>query len=205
LIKRFCKYCEKDITDDWPKLKKVCSEPGCIKKHKDFKNADMRIRNRMRYIELKRNRMKGTTCLKCNIEIPIEQDLRIPVCLDPECIKWWDMERSKRRLKLQQKRYYNKKGKRPKVTPKRERFDVSTVKPDDFFDQKMYEKQQAKLEKPNGRTCQWPTGCNEKLTGNFKKLCPFHHQMNSRRGDIIRWENGWDGTNAGLKRASPGL
>jgi hypothetical protein len=198
LTKRFCKYCGKDITEFWPKMKVKCDSAECMEKHKDFQRADMRIRNRIRYMELKRNRMKGTTCLNCNVEIPIEQDVRLPVCLDPACMLWWDQERAKRKAAQQKKRYYKYKNKpKPKETPKQPAFNLSEVKKEDFFNQRMYEEQQAVLEKPNGRICQWPSGCGKPLTGNSRNLCKYHQGLNERRADIFLWDNGYDGTTGG--------
>jgi hypothetical protein len=188
LTKRFCKYCDKDITADWPKLKVMCQSPECREKHRLIRNADIRIRNRIRYIKLKRNRMKGTVCLHCDIEIPVEQDLRVPVCLDPACMLWWDQERVKRKTQLQRTRYYKNKGKpKSKWQPKQPVFKLSEVKPEDLFTQAMYEKRQAEYNKPNGRICEY-LGCNEKLSGNYRKLCPTHNAINVQKANGILWD-----------------
>jgi hypothetical protein len=50
-----------------------------------------------------------------------------------------------------------------------------------------YEREQRELQKPNGRTCTW-SGCNEKLRGANRRLCPTHDEKNKRRGDAIWWE-----------------
>jgi hypothetical protein len=188
LTKRVCKYCGKDITDKWPKMKVMCQSKKCRDKHRLLRNADIRIRNRIRYMALKRNRMKGTTCLNCNTEIQIEQDVRIPVCLDPACGLWWDQERVKRKTQLQQARYYKNKGKpKSKVKPKQPVFKLSEVKPEDFFNQKIYERRQAEFNKPNGRVCEYP-GCKEKLSGNYRKLCPTHNAINVQKANGILWD-----------------
>jgi hypothetical protein len=198
LTKRFCKYCEKDITSGWPKLKVMCQSPECRDKHRLVRNADIRIRNRIRYMELKQHRMKGTTCLNCNVEIPVEQDVRIPVCLDPACGLWWDKERVKRKTQMQRARYYKNKHKpSPKVKPIQPAFKLSDVKPEDFFNQTIYERQQAELEKPNGRTCQWPSGCGKPLIGNNRQLCKYHQGLNEQRGNIFLWDKGYDGSTGG--------
>jgi hypothetical protein len=184
----------------------MCHSRECRDKHRLERNADIRIRNRIRYMKLKRNRMKGTTCLNCNTKIPIEQDVRVPVCLDPACVLWWDTERVKRKNQMQKVRYYKNKNKpSPKVKPAQPVFKLSEIKQEDFFNQRIYEKQQAELKKPNGRICQWPSGCDNKLLGNSRKLCKYHQGLNEKRGDIFLWDNGYDGVGGGKhKRAMTG-
>jgi hypothetical protein len=188
LTKRFCKYCSVDITGGWPELRSSCGKPECIKKRTEARYEYMRRKSRLRYLKAKKKWTKGTICLHCNVEIPIEQDIRIPVCLDPKCMEWWQVEKLQWKAKEQTRRYYKNKGKpRSKSKPKQSVFRLSDVKPEDYFDQKMFEKRQAEFNKPNGRVCEYP-GCGEKLSGNYRKLCPTHNGINVQKANGILWD-----------------
>jgi len=198
---RFCKFCPTEITKEWPRLKTLCDDPECVEKHRQEKLAYMRIKSKERYDKLKLAKRTITKCLKCGGDIPFEQDTRRDVCLDEECIAWWLARIRKRKIRNQLRRYHEDKPKKvaPAPIPVKQLF-LAKVKEEDYFDQKMFDKQEAEFNKPNGRVCEYP-GCGEKLKGNYRKLCPFHNGVNAQKANGIMWENGWDGGDVGERRS----
>jgi hypothetical protein len=191
MAKRVCKYCLIDITDKWPVLKTICTKEACREKHYRDVLLDKKARASKAYIKKKKSKIKNKTCLRCRKKIPVEQDIRRPICLDPACIEWWNNKRETRRLEVRTKWYKNKVQKnksKPKPKKKIVKFSLPLkIKPEDYFDQEMFEKQQAEFNKPNGRTCEYPS-CNKKLFGNYRKLCPMHNQINEQKADGILWD-----------------
>ena len=162
---RFCKYCEKDITADWPHLKNICDNPKCREKQRLNKSAETRRRNRMNYEKRKINQSKGRVCDNCGIPIPVEQDIRRPICLSPECAEWWKAEKYRRKLKKQNAWYHKNKSQVVEVEK------PVKIKAEDLFSQSTWEKEQMEI-RSRRRVCM-AEDC-DRLTNGVDYYCDKH-------------------------------
>jgi len=176
--KRYCQYCQKDITDLWPAYKSVCPDPVCQEKQYQYK---LQYRRDYYKKEKAANRKKrgNRTCAICGKVIEHEQDVRRAWCLNPECEKQYKKEQYKRKIEKQKEWYHKTKLETVEDKP----VDKGEPIPkEEFFSQAIYEKEQRELRKYNGWKCQV---CGRKLRGNNRFFCQYHQERIKKMSDRL--------------------
>ena len=188
---RFCKFCQKDITADWPRLKKVCDDPVCREKLRQEHVVYMRKKDRVR--RLKKKAANPRICAVCKKPLPATQHALKKTC--PACKAKWEKE-IKRKAAIRAKKKYDAEmktaGKIP-ATDKQPPQKIYFPQPDDFC-QADYEREQESLKKPNGKEC---TVCRRGLKGDQRIWCDKCKFAMQRKADVVRCDCGFEYDQAG--------
>lgn len=177
---RLCKFCRKDIASEWPRLKKVCDEKEC--RDKQYHEHVLAVRERDRKQRLKRKAAKPRICKVCKKPLPISQHASKKTC--PECKEKWEAE-VKRKAAIRVKKVL--------AIDKEPKLECYVPRPGDFC-QAVYEQEQVKLNKPNGRMC---VVCGQALVGYQNPWCQKCRAVMFSKADVVRTDGGFEYDQAG--------
>lgn len=187
---RPCQYCGAELKGTRHKV--ACAEPECKAKHKADMKKYYRKREREARLKEKMRHLKDNPkfCIHCGEAFGLEDNLRYPAC--NRCRDWWEENRLKvrkrREWRSKKKRMDEKKGQEQERKAAKRRKLARVELNDGNWSQDHYEALQKKLEKPNGRKCQWwknfggdrEAGCTPEnpgaLVGNDRYYCKEHQE-----------------------------